>query len=92
MCSREVYSRLRLYSVYQRQRTARSSQRCQSSFTVSCSGQHGVNTEEYGIIRDSLRDQICVEPTDWEEEKVCCRSEELELTVERPDPVSDQWR
>ena len=58
---------------------------------MSCSGQHGVNTEEYGIIRDSLRDQICVEPTDWEEEKVCCRIEELEL-VGRPDPVIDQWR
>merc|ERR1711988_1337008 len=40
----------------------------------------GVNTEEYGAIRDNLADMVCKKTSDEDEGKVCCRSEELELT------------
>merc|ERR1711988_193469 len=44
----------------------------------------GANTEEYGAIRDNLADMVC----NKDEGKVCCRSEELELTDSTQDEVA----
>merc|ERR1711988_1176694 len=43
-----------------------------------------INTEEYGAITDNLADMVC----NKDEVKVCCRSEELELTDYTQDEVA----
>ena len=59
---------------------------------ITLSGFLGVNTEEYGAIRDNLADMVCKETSDEDEGKVCCRSDELELTVGRNHPAFYQCR